>query len=163
MSFILTALLLFLFWLILSGRFDLTLLLSAIVASLMVSYMCHGFLMEILNIRIDVKRIIRFFNYLMWLLYQIILANLDLVRRTLHPAMPINPRIVKFKINLNTEQGIVIFANSITLTPGTITIEANKNEFIVHAIDEDIANNLVSGKMLQKIKKIEETNYTNAL
>ncbi len=79
----------------------------------------------------------------------------DLAYRTLHPKMPINPRVISFKNEYKTELGMVTLANSITLTPGTVTINVDKDEFIVHAITEDYAKALKSGEMQARIKKIE--------
>ncbi|MHC4194088.1 MAG: Na+/H+ antiporter subunit E, partial [Planctomycetota bacterium] len=61
--------------------------------------------------------------YLPVFFYYVIVANLDVVYRALHPKMPINPGIVKIKTVLKTESGITALANSITLTPGTLTVD----------------------------------------
>ena len=84
-------------------------------------------------------RTIRFIRFLPWLLWQIVLANIDLAIRTLHPKMPINPILINIKNNLKSDLGMVILANSITLTPGTVTIDINENEFLVHVISEKAA------------------------
>lgn len=155
MSFVLTALIMFAFWILLSGEFSLVLILSGIISSLMVSYWSHDLLIGKADIKSGTKRIIRFIRYLPWLMWQIILSNIDLVYLTLHPRMPISPRKIRFKNEYKTDLGVVILANSITLTPGTVTIEANKNEFIVHAITKKAAEDLLSGKMQAKVMEIE--------
>lgn len=157
MSFVLTAIIMFTFWMLLSGEFSFILILSGIISSLIVSYMSHDLLTGKSDLKLGLIRFIRFFKYLPWLFGQIVLANLDLVYRTLHPKLPINPKIIKFKNNLKTEIGMVTLANSITLTPGTITIEVNENEFIIHTIAEETAQSLISGEMQGRVKKIEGT------
>lgn len=155
MSFVLTAIIMFVFWMLLSGEFSFIIILSGIISSLLVSYMSHDLLIGKADIKLGMTRIVRFIKYLPWLLWQIALSNFDLVYRTLHPRMPIAPRVISFKNKYKTEMGMVILANSITLTPGTVTIEVNKDEFIVHAIAKKPAENLIAGKMQAKVKSIE--------
>ncbi len=155
MSFILTASIMFIFWILLSGEFSLILILSGVFSSLLVSYISHDLLTGQGDIKLGFIRTIRFIRYLPWLLWQILLANIDLVYRTLHPKMPINPKIITFKNDFKTDLGMVTLANSITLTPGTVTIDVNENEFIVHTIDEKAAESLISGQMQAKVRKIE--------
>jgi multicomponent Na+:H+ antiporter subunit E len=155
MSFVLTASIMFAFWILISGEFSFILILSGVFSSLLVAYMSHDLLTGKGDIKLGLTRTIRFIRYLPWLLWQIVLANLDLVYRTLHPKMPISPRIINFKNNFKTDLGMVTLANSITLTPGTVTIDVNENEFIVHAIAEETAQSLISGEMQARVKKIE--------
>ncbi len=156
MSFILTALLMFTFWIILSGEFSFVLLFSGIISSLIVSYMSHDLLIKKVDTKIGLIKAIRFFRFLPWLLWQILLANIDLALRVLNPKMPINPRMIKFKNDLKTDLGMVILANSITLTPGTVTVDVNENEYLVHIISEKAAQSLISGEMQARVKMIEE-------
>ncbi|MGR3219707.1 MAG: Na+/H+ antiporter subunit E [Candidatus Anammoxibacter sp.] len=155
MSFILTAIIMFVFWILLSGEFTLILLLSGGIFSLMVAYMCHGFFIGDADLKLEAKRIYRLIKYLPWLLWQIVISNIDVTLRTLNPKLTINPSIVTFKNDLNTNMGIVTLSNSITLTPGTVTIKAGKDEFIVHAIDDKFAKALIEGEMQRRVKKIE--------
>lgn len=158
MSFLLTAIIMFVFWILLSGKFSFILLMSGIISSLLVSYLSHDLLIGKSDITLGIIRIIRFVKYLPWLLWQITLSNIDLVYRTLHPKMPIDPRIISFKNEYKTETGMVTLANSITLTPGTVTIEVNKDEFIVHAIAKKPAESLLTGEMQTRVKRIEGEN-----
>ena len=158
MSFILTSILMFGFWILLSGEFTLVILLSGGIFSLLVAYMCHDMFIGKADLRLAAKRICRFFKYLPWLLWQITVSNVDVAYRTLHPKMPINPCIVKFKTKVNTDMGIVTLSNSITLTPGTVTVKAGRDEFIVHAISEGPAEALIDGgEMQRRVKEIEGT------
>ena len=155
MSFVLTVLIMFAFWIFLSGEFSFILLLSGIISSLLVSYISHDLLIGNGDMKLGFIRTIRFIRFLPWLLWQIVLANIDLALRTLHPKMPINPILINIKNNLKTDLGMVILANSITLTPGTVTIDVNENEFLVHVISEKAAQSLISGEMQARVKKIE--------
>ena len=155
MRFVLTVLIMFLFWIFLSGEFSFILLLSGIISSLLVSYISHDLLIGNGDMKLGFIRTIRFIKFLPWLLWQIVLANIDLAIRTLHPKMPINPMLINFKNNLKTDLGMVILANSITLTPGTVTIDVNENDFFIHVISEKAAQSLISGEMQARVKKIE--------
>lgn len=156
MSFFLTAVIMFIFWILLSGEFSFLLILSAVVSSLLVAYISHDLLFGEVDLKSGIKKAFRFLRYLPWLLWQILLANLDIVYRTLHPKMPVDPRIITFDAPLRSEAGIAILANSITLTPGTVTIAADREgKFIVHAISSEPAESLLAGVMQKKVKEIE--------
>ncbi|NPV26232.1 MAG: Na+/H+ antiporter subunit E [Firmicutes bacterium] len=155
MSFWLTAILMFSFWILLSGEFDLLLLLLGVISSLLVAYWSHDLLIDRFDFRVFLEKTWRFLKYLPWLLWQIVLANIELVYLTLHPKMPIEPEIITFNPDLKTDFGIISLANSITLTPGTVTIVASKDEFIVHAITKSAAESLISGEMQARVKEVE--------
>lgn len=140
---------------LLSGEFNFILVLSGVIASCLVAYMSHDLLFGKIEVVGGSKRVLAFIKYIPWLMYQIALSNIDLVYRTLHPKKPINPGIIKVKNDFSSDLGMVLFANSVTLTPGTVTIEVNDNEFIIHAIAKDAAEDMNEGQMLKKIKEIE--------
>lgn len=156
MSFIITAITMFIFWVLLSGEFDAVLLISAVFSSLLVAYLSHDLLIGGMDIRFCISRNFRFLKYIPWLLWQIVLSNIDVVKRTLHPKMLIDPCLVKVDTNLRSEFGITVFANSITITPGTVTIDANgEGRFLVHAIAREPADGLLGGDMRERVSKIE--------
>ncbi len=78
--------------------------------------------------------------YLVVFLIALINSNLDVARRVLSPALPINPGIVKFKTKLTTNYSKMVLANSITLTPGTLTVDVVDDTFYVHWIDVKTTN-----------------------
>ncbi len=156
MSFALTFLIMLAFWILLSGQLHFILLVSGVVSSLFVAYISHDLLLGSVDISSVTIKTYRLFKYLPWLLWQIVVANFDLVYRTLHPGMKIEPQIIRFNTDLKTDKGIAILANSITLTPGTVTVVAGKDgEFIVHAIAKGPADSLLSGQMQIRVKEIE--------
>lgn len=156
MKFLVSFLIMFLFWFLLSGETNPILVLSGIFSSLFVSYLSCDMLISKSQLKKSFIVYIKFIMYLPYLVLQIIIANLDVIYRVLHPKLPIDPVIIRFKTKLESEFSIVAFANSITLTPGTVTIDANKNkELIVHALVSNYTESLIEGEMEKRIKEIE--------
>lgn len=156
MSFFLTFLIMFSFWILLSGEFTFILLASGVISSLIVAGLSHDLLIGRINLKERVVHLFRFIKYLPWLMGQIVLANADLVYRTLHPKMPIDPGLIRIKNIYKTNIGMVTLANSITLTPGTVTIDINDEYFLVHAIAKEPAQGLLEGQMQERVKQIGE-------
>lgn len=154
-SFFVTAIIMFAFWMLLSGEFSFILILSGIASSLFVSYLSHDLLIGKANAKQGFKKFFRIIKYTPWLILQILIANIDLVYRTLHPRMLIDPMMISFKNKTKTDMGVTVLANSITLTPGTVTIEADKGNFVVHAISKEAADSLKKGTMQRKVRQIE--------
>ncbi len=74
-------------------------------------------------------------SYLGYFFWQLALSNLDVARRVINPALPINPGLVEVRTALTSELGRMLLANSITLTPGTISVEAEGDRLLIHWID----------------------------
>lgn len=79
--------------------------------------------------------------YLLNFLFALVKANLDLAKRVLTPALPLNPEIISIKTELQSELGRLLLANSITLTPGTLTVDVKDDRLLVHWIDSSPASN----------------------
>ncbi len=95
-------------------------------------------------------------RYLAWLTLEVIKSNLELARRVLDPRLPIGPEIVELTSSQKTDLGRVSYANSITLTPSTVTIEAaSDGALLVHAISAEAANGLRSGEMDRQVSRLE--------
>tara|TARA_Y100001960_G_scaffold105193_1_gene113239 strand:+ start:125 stop:676 length:552 start_codon:yes stop_codon:yes gene_type:complete len=92
--------------------------------------------------------------YLPWLLWQILLSNLHVAKLILHPSLPVQPTIVQFEASLESEATQILLAQSITLTPGTVTIDASDGIFTVHCLSSTTRNGLVSADIHNKIAKI---------
>ena len=155
--FLLTFFIMFVLWVLLSGKFDAFHLSLGIISCAIVAYFSGDLLFGTLNIK--VSRLpglwIRFIRYIPWLLYQIFLANLHVLYLSFHPRMMdlIDPRIVKFRSKLQSDLSRVTFANSITLTPGTITVYVSLDgRFSVHAIDKKSREGL-PGEMEERIAR----------
>ena len=93
--------------------------------------------------------------YAPWLAWAIVKANIDVTRRILSPSLPISPTLVEVRASQHSDLGRVIFANSITLTPGTVTVRVVGSRFLVHALTEKAARDL-PGAMEQRIANIFE-------
>lgn len=93
--------------------------------------------------------------YWPWLLWEIVKANIDVTKRVLGFA-DISPTMVRIKATQKTDLGIVIFANSITLTPGTISIDVDEEGYIlVHALSRDGTEGLEGGDMDRRVTELE--------
>lgn len=93
--------------------------------------------------------------YWPWLLWEIVKANIDVTKRVLGLA-PISPTMVRIKATQKTELGIVIFANSITLTPGTISIDVHEDgDILVHALSREGTEGLEGGEMDRRVTGLE--------
>lgn len=157
-SFTLTALVMFCFWILLSGHFSILMLSLGAASSLLVAYLSHDLFWGGKDLKKGIGVVARFVKYLPWLFWQIVVANVYLVYLTLHPKMPIEPDIIKFKTDLKSDLGVVLLANSITLTPGTVTIDGNYTEFAVHAITENVAQGILDGNMQARVMEVEGNN-----
>ncbi|WP_457551743.1 Na+/H+ antiporter subunit E [Desulfobacula sp.] len=154
-SFLITFVLMFLSWLVLSGKFEPLLLWLGGISSFLVAYYFYDLLFP--NFEPGyIKIFFKFMQYCPWLILEIIKANFHLLYLSFHPRMKelIDPHIFTFKTNLKSDIAITTLANSITLTPGTITVTADKDGvFSVHSIDRESAEAL-PGIMLEKVAKV---------
>ena len=103
------------------------------------------------------RRLVTLNIYFIWLFYEIIVANLHVMYVVCHPNMKnmINPHMVTFKTKLKNDLSKFCLANSITLTPGTVTVRISKNEFLVHAITDKAGEGL-PGDMERRVKNVFE-------
>jgi len=95
------------------------------------------------------------FTYWGWLLVQIVKSNLDVARIVLSPSLPISPRLLRIAPLQRTDLARVTLANSITLTPGTVTTEIAGGTATVHALTEAIARDLEAGAMNRRVAELE--------
>ncbi len=155
-SFILSFIILFATWLLLSGKFDLFHLTLGFISCALISIYTGDLLFPSSKMEGLLGLWFRFIKYLPWLIYQVFIANVHVLYLVFHPRMMelIDPRIVRFESKLKSDLARVTFANSITLTPGTITVNMSIfGNFAVHAIDAPSAESL-PGEMEQRIAKV---------
>jgi len=93
--------------------------------------------------------------YIAWLMKEIVKSNFDVVRCIWQRHPEIEPRVVTIKISQQTDLFKVLYANSITMTPGTVTMEIEGDEFTVHALTRTAREGLESGDMDQRIRNLE--------
>ena len=154
-------------WLLLSGKYD-WFHISLGVAS--------AFIVTVIQLRINKylyyqKKIAhehslswsRLLLYIPWLLWQIILSSLQVAYVVLHPRMPINPSLLRFKTKLPNIAARVILGNSITLTPGTLTINISEDEFLVHALMDVSHSSIVDGSLPKQVAKLYHRRPTTVI
>ena len=96
-------------------------------------------------------------GYLPWFSWEIIKSNIDVCRLIWRPKMQITPQVLWVPANQKTDLGIAAFANSITLTPGTLTLDSKPGQLEVHALTPEIAAGLLKSDMDRRICKLEGT------
>lgn len=143
-----------LFWVLLSGFFTPFLLSAGVGCALAVVWFARR--MDVVDheghpIHLGVHALF----YWPWLLKEIVKSGWDVSRIILAPRLPISPTLVRFKPTQKTDVGLVIHAQSITLTPGTITIEAGPNEFLVHSLTRAGAEGLADSDMDRRVSACE--------
>ena len=143
---------LFAVWLALSGQYDPPHVILGFVSSCGVAWLNTGYAHSPFHNFPWGRQVL----YLPWLFLRIVQSSLHLTKLILNPALPIAPKLITYNSQLKHQAAMVILGNSVTLTPGTITVEVNGNHLIVHAIDSNSAEDLVSGRMEHKIAWVFE-------
>lgn len=155
MRFVVTWLVLAAFWIALSGYFDPIHLTFGFVSVTLVSAVSSRYFAEGASLRRESLGLLRIVGYAPWLLWQILIANVDVLLRVVG-LRPLAPRMVRFKPHLESDFGRVTLANSITLTPGTVTVEVEEDgTFIVHAISHEAAEGVLDGRMAERVRLLE--------
>jgi multicomponent Na+:H+ antiporter subunit E len=149
-AFLLLLIILFGLWIMLAGT-DLDELIAGGITALLISVFFSGKAIDLADIRLNPKSILYMILYIPYFIKELIKSNFDVAGRVISPRLPINPGIVKVKTKLKSKLGRLVLANSITLTPGTMTVESIGDYFYIHWIDmpcDDIEKNtesIVSG------------------
>lgn len=150
-------LLFFAIWVILNGRITLEVVLfGVVIATLMFAFICK--FMDY-SIKKEVWLFKNFFLllwYLIVLIVEILKANFAVVKMIFSVKYQIEPALVTFKSPLKTEFANFLLANSITLTPGTITVSSENGEFVVHCLDKDLAVGMDDSIFVHLLKKLEK-------
>ncbi len=155
MRFVVTWIVLAALWIGLSGYFDPVHLVFGALSVTLVSALSSGHLIGDGAVGPKFGALLRLAIYLPWLLWEIALANVDVMLRVLG-FRDIDPCVIRFKPDLHTDFGQVALANSITLTPGTVTVEIEADgTFVVHAISREAAEGVLNQAMEKKIRAIE--------
>lgn len=143
----------FLLWLIFNGRITF----EIVIAGAFISFMLDVFIRKVLRLNLTVSNLFmavkilpHILLYVIVLLVEIIRANFAITKLILSPHLDVEPCLVKFKTPLKTEAARVALANSITLTPGTITVSLEGSSLLVHALNREIADGL-EGSIFEKL------------
>ena len=161
MNRFITFLVLFVFWLLWSGMYDgFHITLGLISVWIVVKWSGDLFVTQKKTFSRRIKEWVRFEIYSFWLLWQIVIANLEVFKLAFHPNVleQIKPKFITFNSPIKGELAQFIFAQSITLTPGTVTLSINDGVFKVHAINESAAAAL-PGDMQDKILNIYKEDH----
>lgn len=143
------------FWLLLSGYLKPLLLIFGAVSCLFVAWLWTR------EHRVDDQNVAlrlhwgRWLAYTVWLFGQIIKSAIDVSRRILDPKLPISPTVAQVPAELS-DVGKVIYANSITLTPGTVSINLSNNQIVVHALTHETMDDLEAGEMYRRVRRLDK-------
>jgi len=140
-------------WLLLSGHYTALILSFGAVSSLIVIWFMWR--MARVDEKLDILPIRpRVLYYLLWLMWQVVLSNIDLVRRIWDPTLPIRPTWQRLDIKVTSSLAKTLYANSITLTPGTLTTDVREDHFMVHSLSPDGIEDLRKGGMEEQIQRL---------
>ena len=155
MYYFILACILALFWMLLSGHTSILLLTLGVSSVVLVVWIVSRMDRND-NTPIRMLFSINFISYLGWLIWQVIITNIDVAKRIWNPSLPIKPASRKIKVNIKDPLIKTIYANSITLTPGTVTTEVGEDYFIVHALNSEGLDELEEGDMERRLICLEE-------
>ena len=141
---------LFVLWLLLSESYNLLHMAVGLAAAFAVAFMNTDRLTP------SAYRIhwLRLAAFLPWLLWRIFLSGVHLSFLILHPRLPIDPIMFRHRTQLAHKNAVVLLGNSVTLTPGTLTVEADPDEVLVHAMDEYSAQDVKTLRLDRKIANL---------
>jgi multicomponent Na+:H+ antiporter subunit E len=153
-------LVLFITWLLFSGFFEPLLLAFGVVSCLLVVWIAHR--MDMIDREGQPIHLgLRIVTYWFWLIGEIVKANVDVARRIIDPKLPIQPNVFWTKASQHSELGQVIYANSITLTPGTISMRVADGSILVHALTAESAAGVEQGDMDRRVAALENAPGTD--
>lgn len=137
------------FWLVLSGHYTPLNIGLGLVSAAIVTWLNRRD--EIVS---DVVRALPgLARYTPWLLWQIVQSNVQVTRVVLHPRLPIDPVVVRIRTAMHGDLAVATFANSITLTPGTVTVDIDGDELVVHALTPESAAGAAGGEMARRVAR----------
>ena len=99
--------------------------------------------------------------YLPWLTWRVVASACHVTRLILSPSLPIDPQLIRYQTRLRDHAALTLLGNSITLTPGTVTVEITPRELVVHAIDGPSGSDLTSGAMEGRVARAFATREGN--
>lgn len=151
---LITALLLLALWLLLSGHLEPLLLSLGVLSCIFVAWLAHK--LALLDANFFTLRLsLNLPRFLPWFFLQVIKSNLDVSWRILHPKLPISPNISTVPISQHNNVAKAVYANCITLTPGTYTLDINTDVIEVHSLTKQVADNLQQGEMSKRILALQ--------
>lgn len=149
-------LLYFLLWIIYNGNITLEIcVLGLIISAVIFAFTCRFADYSVRKELRIYKKAVKFLQYIFTLLLEIIKANFGVIHMILTQKEEIEPVLVTFQSDVETPTGRAFLANAITLTPGTITVSLEENEYTVHCLDESMAEGLDDTIFAKQLKEME--------
>lgn len=150
----------FCFWMVLAGRTEVKFIVYGIITAAVTSWITYPLLL--VPNREGTKKYFlfgvnpfRFIKYFCWLMYQLWLANVDVMKATCSQELNINPRVVRFNFLTENPVAMVLLANSITLTPGTVTMNVTDDGlYEIHALTTGAAAGIIAGDFPKAIAEL---------
>ena len=131
-------------------------LMVGVVVSALVAYITGDMFIQRTYLFTHPERYIWFFYYIPVLIWEMAKANIDVAYRVIHPNLPIRPGIVKVKTTLKSDTGLTFLANSITLTPGTLTVDVDKEKGVLYIHWINVTTKDVEAATQRIIKRFED-------
>jgi multicomponent Na+:H+ antiporter subunit E len=145
---------LFVFWLLLSGYYTAFLITAGFGSAVAVT--AFAWRMQVIDQEgIPVHLGLRPLTYIPWLVKEIVKSGWSVTRIVLDPRLPISPTLVRFAPSQKTDVGLVTHANSITLTPGTMSVEVGHESFLVHGLTRESAEGCIDSEMDRRASRFE--------
>jgi len=146
---------LFAFWVLLSGHLSPLLLGFGVLSVSLVMWLVAR------TDRVDREPVVLYpslglIGYCAWLMWCVVRSNIDLARRIWDPALPIYPSWIRLDIEVSTPLEKTLYANSITLTPGTLTLDVHEGRLLVHALTPNGAAGLRDGEMQRRVAALRK-------
>lgn len=146
----------FVCWMIFAGEITLEIVLfGLVIAAVVFAFQCKFLNYSIQKEKNLYRNIIWGIVYVWILVLEILKANIGVMNLILSPKYEAEPKIVRFRTDLKTDTARVILANSITLTPGTITVTLEKDEYTVHCLDGSMAEGIDDSIFVQLLRQLE--------
>ena len=144
---VLLASLLFIFWIVLTATFVAYELVLGAICSAFAAVISVSILVHTLDRRITPMVMLRFPVYALAMIWEITKANIDVALIIINPKLPVDPRIIEYKTYLPDDLPRTVFADSITLTPGTVTVELEEDRLYVHCLAPHHEEGLREGRL----------------
>ena len=141
-------------WLLLSGHYEPLILFFALISLALVVFIAMR--MDVVDHEgVPLHLTMMAPLYWLWLAWEIVKANIDVARRVVHPKLPITPKLFETRAHQRTDLGQVVYANSITLTPGTVSVDLDPGVIRVHALSAEGADGVEAGDMDRRVTRLE--------
>ncbi len=156
LNFIGVTVVLFVFWVAVSGTLDWPQLVVGLAAASFVTYFNRSMLITLEDRPpVRLKTLVWLLGYFFKLISDIFIANFQVAWLVLHPKMPIEPNMVELEVDIDKQASRVLLGNSITLTPGTLTVLSEGNKYLVHALTRHNGEALKTWPLIDRLKQME--------